>query len=164
MVRKSFSPSSSAIWREEEKAPASNAPSEVALRRTPEPWVATTWPLLSMSMTELALVSSTSLFRAVEMIASSRSEMMRLVSCSMYALPSVYAPGKGYHLYTHFTLSNIKSLENFTAACLHQVAYAANAGGTVREGDHQGEVTQWINADQAIFVFQGLIKSGLVSV
>src|SRR6266567_1204823 len=120
MVRKSFSPSSSAIWREEEKAPASNAPSEVALRRTPEPWVATTWPLLSMSMTELALVSSTSLFRAVEMIASSRSEMMRLVSCSMYALPSVYAP---------------------------------NAGGTVREGDHQGEVTQWINADQAIFVF-----------
>src|SRR5215467_5167624 len=140
MVRKSFSPSSSAIWREEEKAPASNAPSEVALRRTPEPWVAMTWPLLSMSITELALVSSTSLFKAVEMIASSRSEMIRLVSCSMYALPSMYAPGKGYHLYTHHTLSNIKSFENFIATCLHQVAYAANAGGIVREGDHQGKV------------------------
>src|SRR5260370_28956373 len=104
-------------------------------------------------MNELGLVSSTSLFRAVEMIVSSRSEMMRLVSCSMYALPSVYAPGKGYHLFTHFTLCNIKGLENFTAACLHQVAYAANAGGTVREGDPQGEVTQWIDADQAMLVF-----------
>src|SRR5258708_40145498 len=79
--------------------------------------------------------------------------MMRCVSCSMYALSFVYAVGKGYRLYTHFTLSNIKSLENFTAACLHQGAYAANAGGTVREGDHQGEVTQWIDADQAMAVF-----------
>src|SRR6266700_7267487 len=141
IVRKSFSPSNSAIWREEENAPASNAPNEVALRRTPEPWVVTTWPLLSMSITELALVSSTSLFKAVEMKASSRSEMMRLVSCSMYALPSVYAPGKGYHLYTHITLRYIKSLENFIAACLHQVSYAANARGIVREDNHQGKVS-----------------------
>src|SRR5947209_2271240 len=91
IVRKSFSPSNSAIWREDEKEPAINAPSEVALRRTPVPWVAMTWPLLSISMTEVALVSFISLFNAVEIKASSRSEMTRFVSCSMYAPPSVHA-------------------------------------------------------------------------
>src|SRR6266700_6441451 len=91
MVRKSFSPNSSATCREEENAPANNAPSDVALRLVPDPWVAITCPLLSISMTEVALVSFISLFNTVEIKASSRSEMTRLVSCSIYAPPSVHA-------------------------------------------------------------------------
>src|SRR5947209_12314620 len=90
MVRKSFSPSNCATSREDENAPASKAPNCVALRLTPLPRVATTWPLLSSNITEVALVSAINLCSEVEIIVSSRSEMIRFVSCSMHATPSVY--------------------------------------------------------------------------
>src|SRR5579863_5060078 len=106
-----------------------------------------TWPLLSISMTEVALVSFMSLFKAVEMIASSRSEITRFVSCSMYALPSVYTLGKK----SHYRLRDIKCFQNFGTDGFHQVADAANIGGIIRECDHEGKVTKGINTYQPIF-------------
>src|SRR5436305_9125437 len=147
MVRKSFSPSSSATWREEENAPASNAPNVVALRCVPAPWVVITWPLLSRSITEVAPVSFMSLFKAIEIIASSRSEIIRLVSCSMYASSSVYTFGIGHPLYVFCTLYSIECFKNFISGGFDHVAHTANARSIIKKGNHQGEVTQGIHAD-----------------
>src|SRR5436309_820702 len=104
ILRKSFSSSNRATSREEEKTPASNAPSAVALRRAPVPCVATTCPLLSISMAQEALVSFISFVNTIEMVPSSRSEMTRFVSCSMDEPPSVYTPSILCHPSLYITL------------------------------------------------------------
>src|SRR6266581_2697447 len=108
-----------------------------------------TWPLLSISMTEVALVSFMSLLRAAAIIASSRSEITRFVSCSMYALPSVY---RFEHWLSYVTLRYIKCFKDFIATGFDHVAHTANAGGIIRKSDHQGKVAQRINAHQSMFI------------
>src|SRR5438067_7177593 len=155
ILRKSFSSSNRATSLEEEKTPASNAPSAVALRRAPVPCMATTCPLLSMSIVQVALVSFINLVNTIEMVPSSRSEMTRFVSCSMDAPPSVYTPSMLCHpslLSTLQTLRYIKSFQNFTATRFDQMAHTSNSRSIIRKGHHQGEVTQRVNAHQPMFI------------
>src|SRR5579884_4321 len=155
ILRKSFSPSNRATSREEEKTPASNAPNAVALRRAPVPCIATTCPLLSMSIVQVALVSFINLVNTIEMVPSSRSEMTRFVSCSMDAPPSVYTPSMLCHpslLSTLQTLGYIKSFQNFAATRFNQMAHTSNSRSIIRNGHHQGEVTQRVHAHQPMLV------------
>src|SRR5262249_26462387 len=145
-----------ATSRDEEKTPASNAPSVVALRRAPVPCIATTCLLLSISIAQVALVSFISFVNTIEMVPSSRSEMTRFVSCSMDAPPSVYTPSMLCHpslSSTLHTLHYIQSFKNFTATRLDQMAHASNGRSIFRKGHHQGEFTQRVHAHQSMFIF-----------
>src|SRR5579859_7903281 len=104
MLRKSFSSSKRATSREDEKTPASKAPSAVVLRRAPVPWIATTWPLLSINIADVALVSLFNFVSSAEIVASSRSEITRFVNCSIDAPPSVCTPAYLFMLLYVFLL------------------------------------------------------------
>src|SRR5579884_2925312 len=119
----------------------------IALRL--EPCVAITCPLLSSSMTDEALVSAISLCRIFAIWASSRSEIIRFVNCSMYA--SIYS--LGYNSIDYSILCDIESFKNFIAAGLDHMTHTANTGGVIKQRHHQGIVAERVNTYQSMLVF-----------